>query len=83
MKKVVNWLLGISLLLFVIALGVVGVKILTHNYELQVWGYIALACWIVLFACLLYKVLNNRCPACGKLRRSWGKFCPYCGKECK
>ncbi len=81
MKKVINWLLGISLILFVIIWGVIGVKIFTNSFDFTAWAYAALACWIVLFACILCKVLGNRCPHCGKMRKSWGKFCPCCGKE--
>ncbi len=81
MKKFVNWTLGISFVLFFIIWGVIGFMIINNDYDFMGWACAALVCWGVLFACILYKVLGNRCPHCGRLRKSWGKFCPHCGQE--
>ena len=48
----------------------------------------ALWTWILMFlgfavmvAAVIYRNKFFKCPHCGKLRISMGKYCPYCGKE--
>ena len=82
MKRIIMWLFAISLVVFTITWGVVGLKILDGDYEvITVGAYIALACWAVMFVCVLCKYLSNRCPHCGKWLQTNGRYCPYCGKE--
>jgi len=81
MKKIAAWAFGIAIAVFVIVWGVIGVKIFTNDYDITAWAYIALACWVVIFAYALFRFFSNKCPHCGRLRRTYGKFCPHCGKE--
>ncbi len=76
-----NGALAIAFLLILIVWGVIGVKIFTNDYDFQIWAYIAAGCWAVMLACLIYRVVTNRCPHCGKIRWSRGKFCSWCGRE--
>ncbi len=83
MKKIAIWLAVISIIVFVIAWGVVGVKILDNNYNYTTEAYIAYGSLAVFFVCLIYVRGTSRCPHCGKLRVLFGKYCPHCGKEIK
>lgn len=81
-KKIAIWLLVISLIVFVITWGIVGVKILDNNYEFMTEAYIALGSFAVFWICLVYvRWGKSRCPHCGKVRLSSGKYCSHCGKE--
>ena len=81
MKKVAGWLAVISVLVFVITWGVMGVKLLEGDYLITAEAYIGLISLIVFFVCVIYVKVKNRCPHCGKTNQSFGKYCPYCGKE--
>ena len=81
MKKVVAWSAVISITVFVIAWSIIGLKILDSNYDITIEAYIGLISIVVFFVCVLYVKITNRCPHCGKMKQSFGKYCPYCGKE--
>ena len=81
MKKIAKWLAVISIITFVVAWGIMGLKILDNNYLITVETYIGGISLVVFFVCVLYVKITNRCPHCGKTRLSFGKYCPYCGKE--
>ena len=81
MKKTAKWLAAISVIVFVFVWGVMGLKLLGNNYFITAEAYTALVSLIVLFVCILYLKVSDRCPHCGKTKQSFGKYCPYCGKE--
>ena len=81
MKKIASWLAVISIIIFVIAWGIIGVKILDNNYEFMTEAYIGYGSLAVFFICLIYVRDTYRCPYCGKLKQPFGKYCSYCGKE--
>ena len=81
MKKTAVWLAVISITVFVIAWGVMGLKIFNNDYLITSETYTGLISLIVFFICILYIKFTDRCPHCGKLRQSFGKYCPHCGKE--
>ena len=81
MKKIATWLMVISMLVFIIAWGVVGLKIFDNDYNFMTEAYIAYSSLTVFFVCLVYVKGPYRCPHCGKLRLTNGKYCSYCGKE--
>lgn len=81
MKKAAKWLAVISVIVFAITWGVMGLKLLDHNYLITAETYIGLISLVVFFVCVLYVKLTNRCPYCGKTKQSFGRYCPYCGKE--
>ncbi len=81
MKKAVTWVLVISYIILFIAIGIMGIKIFDGNYGIEAEGYIALIFLLISCACNIYRAFSNRCPHCGKLRLSSGKFCSHCGKE--
>ena len=81
MKKIAKCLAVISIITFAIAWGIMGLKLLDNNYIVTTEGYIGLIALVVLFPCILYVKLTNRCPHCGKTKETFGKYCPYCGKE--
>lgn len=70
-----------TLILFLIALGVMGLQLLNGNDDVLRAAYIAAACWIVLLVCAAVRLFSSRCPHCGKLKLSNGKYCPHCGRE--
>ena len=81
MKKARPWILAIAFLVAVVAWGVMGLKIYDGNYEIATEAYIMGACLIAILVCAVSKVFTDKCPHCGKLRVSNGKYCPHCGKE--
>lgn len=81
MKKIAKWLAVISIIVFVLAWSVMGLKLLDNNYLITIEAYIGLISLIVFLVCVLSVKFTNRCPHCGKTKQSFGKYCPYCGKE--
>ena len=81
MKKVIKWLAVISILVFVIVWGIIGLKILDNDYLFTTEAYIALVSLIVFFICVMYLRITNRCPHCGKMKQPFANYCPHCGKE--
>lgn len=81
MKRIAIWLSAASMIVFIIAWGVIGLKLLDGNYDITAGVYIGLASLVVFGVCGFYLKLTNRCPHCGKTKQSFGKYCPYCGKE--
>ena len=81
MKKYIPWIMFITFIIFIIDWGIVGLKLLDGNYDITVGAYIGLACFIIIFICILYRLFNNKCPNCGKTLLSDGTYCPYCGKK--
>jgi len=82
MKKLLPWVIAGATAVFVIVWGTAGILIFENDYEqAQPFLHAGGAACAVLCAALLGKVLTNKCPHCGKIRRTRGKFCPYCGKE--
>ena len=81
MKKVIKWLAVISILVFVIVWGIIGLKILDNDYLFTTEAYIALVSLIVSFICVMYLRITNRCPHCGKMKQPFANYCPHCGKE--
>ena len=83
MKKIAIWLAAISIVAFVIAWGIVGLKILDNNYDFLTEAYIGYGSLAVFFASFICVRIANRCSHCGKMKQTFGKFCLYCGKEIK
>ena len=81
MKKTVSWLAVISIIVFIIMWGIIGLKILENNYDFITEAYIAYGAIGIFFISLIYLKTTNRCPYCGKMKHVFGKYCPYCGKE--
>ena len=82
MKKIAWYVFVISLLTFIIAWGVMGVKIFANDYDITALAYIGAVCLPFIFGSLLViKAAGAKCPHCGKLRASSGDFCPHCGKK--
>ena len=81
MKKIAKWLAVISITVFVVAWGIMGLKIIDNNYLITAEAYIGLISFVVFIVCVLYLKLTKRCPHCGKTKESFGKYCPHCGKE--
>lgn len=84
MKKALPWVIGSLLFVFVIVWGAAGILISTNDFEeAQPFLYAGAAVYVALMIALIARALTNRCPHCGKMRRTWGRFCPYCGNELK
>ena len=81
MKKAVTWGLVISYIIFFIAMCAMGIKIFGGNYDIVAEGYIALIFFLISCVCNIYRAFSSRCPHCGKIRWSNGKYCSHCGKE--
>lgn len=81
MKQIRLWISVLAIAVFVIDWGVLGVKLFNGNYDVTVETYIGAVALVVLLLCAVSKLFTDKCPHCGKLRISNGKFCPYCGKE--
>ena len=83
MKTTAKWLAAISIIIFVIEWIIMGLKILDNNYLITAAAYIGLISLIAFFVCIMYIKFTNRCPNCRKTKQSFGKYCPFCGKEIK
>ena len=82
MKKVAVWVAAISLLVLIITWGVLGLEIYNGNYDIELLVYIGVAAWIVLLVSLVALRWGSwKCPHCGKIRWTNGRYCSYCGKE--
>ena len=81
MKKAVTWGLAISYIILFIAMGVMGIKIFDGNYDIVAEGCVALIFLLISCVCNIYRAFSNRCPHCGKIRLSNGKYYAHCGKE--
>ena len=81
MKKIMAYLFLITLIVFIIDWGVVGIRILNHDYDITLRAYIGLVCVVLIFVCLFYRLLHRKCPHCGKPRQTEGAYCSYCGKK--
>ena len=82
MKKAAGWIAAITLLLFVVVWGVLGLKIMNGEYDIALLTWIGAACLIGFLVSILVLRWNSwKCPHCGKLRWSNGCYCSYCGRK--
>lgn len=81
MKKIAKWLAVVSMIVFVFAWGIMGLKLLDNNYLITAEAYVGLVSLILFFLCILYIKCKNQCPHCGKVKQTFGKYCSHCGKE--
>ena len=56
-----------------------GIRIVVANPTTG--AYIGAICWGVILVCIVCRAFSNKCPHCGKLKQTSGKYCSYCGKE--
>ena len=80
MKKAVAWLAVILLTIFVVSWGVGGIMLFNGDFDNFAWVYIGFASIMIFFNCLIYLKIT-RCPHCGRINRTRGKFCPHCGQS--
>ena len=66
MKKIANWIIIISIIVFVFTWAIMGFKLLDNNYLITTEAYIGLISLVVFFICILYVKFTNRCPHCKK-----------------
>lgn len=81
MKKIMSLVSIITTTVLVIDWGIAGFKLLDGDYDIITEAYIGLACLLLLFLCAFYKIMNRKCPYCGKFRLTNGKYCSYCGTK--
>lgn len=81
MKRALFRITAASYAVFFVAWGVIGLKILDHDYDFAVWAYIALVGLVAACLATIARAFTNRCPHCGKIHLSGGKYCSYCGKH--
>ncbi len=83
MKKIALWATVISFAVFVIAWGVLGLEIFSGHYDdMELPLYIGAASWIVLMVSIIALRWSSwKCPHCGKVRWTNGRYCAHCGKE--
>lgn len=60
--------------MFVIDWSAVGLRLL-------IGAYIGLVSLVLFLICAIYLKLTTRCPHCGKVKQTFGEYCPYCGKK--
>lgn len=81
MKKIIIWIFLITLFVFILDWGVMGVKLLNHNYNIMTEAYIGLISWLILIITGIGRIVTAKCPHCQKVLLIKGKYCPHCGKE--
>lgn len=85
MKKVATWIIAISVIALTIILTVMGIGVYEMDENtIRTTAYISIPFFVLLLGGLIYiKWGTAKCPYCGKLRLTNGKYCSYCGKEIK
>lgn len=83
MRRIAIWTAVVSLLIFVIVWGVMGLNIMNNEYEsVTVTTWIGVVCLIVFLVSFLYlRFTSWKCPHCGKIRLVNGQYCHHCGKK--
>ncbi len=81
MKNFIKGLAVVSAIVFVFTWGIIGIKIFDNNYAITVEAYIGLVSIVIFLISVIYLRSQNRCPNCGRIKQSFGEFCPYCGKR--
>lgn len=81
MNKILFRLWLLALAVFAVDWLIVGLKLLSGNYDITLGAYIALVCVVILALYPLYRAFLNKCPYCGKILSSSGRYCPHCGRE--
>ncbi len=61
MKKAITWISIITFIILLIDLGIMGLKILEHNYNIIIEGYIGSTCYLIFFTCIILKFFTNKC----------------------
>ena len=82
MKRIAKWTAVISIIIFVVSWSIGGLMIYNGNFESNAWAYVGLASIVIFFGSLIC-LKTTRCPHCGRMNQTFGKYCPYCGKESK
>ena len=74
MKRITTWVLIIALIICIIDWGIIGVKMHDGEYDIIPEAYIGAACFGVMLISAVYKAFASKCPHCGKLIQSNGKY---------
>ena len=80
MKKAATWAFIIAFITLFIDWAILGIKLLDGNYDVIAEAYIGAVCIAIIFICILIKH-TGKCPHCGKIITSDGRYCPYCGEK--
>ena len=81
MKKAAIILAVISVVVFLVAWGIIGLQLLDGDYEITAGAYTALAALIAFMVCAIYIKSTLRCPHCGSRLLTRSNYCPHCGKD--
>jgi len=82
MKRFMNWLFAISIVVFFVDWTAVGVKLLGGDYDITAGAYVGLVCCVIMMICIICRIAGNQCPHCGKLvQQPRAKYCPHCGQK--
>lgn len=81
MKKVLPWGFVAAVIVLIADFGIMGLKIMDGDYDIEALAYVALVGTWVVGGCAVYRVFARRCPCCGKRRTTNGDYCPYCGEK--
>lgn len=81
MKRVLPWVFLCALATGVITWGIIGLRIADDEYDILPLVWTSVGAFAVVFICLIYRRLSNRCLHCGRVLISPGNYCPYCGKQ--
>lgn len=81
MKKTITWTSIISSFAFFVDWVVLGIKLFSGNYNVIAEAYIGAVCFTIMFVSLLIKRFSSKCPHCGRISASDGKYCPHCGEK--
>lgn len=81
MKRILFGIWITAVIVFFIDWGVVGLSLLTGDYEVKTGIYIGLVCMILIFVGVFCKLFHTRCPDCGKFLLFDESYCDSCKKE--
>lgn len=81
MKKTATWISAITIMILIIIWRVMDARIPDPGHALALEACIGVACYTILFACVIFHAFTEKCQQCGKIVTKKKKHCPYCGRE--
>lgn len=83
MRKVVVWVVAISITGLVILMIVMGYGVYLLNERIiYITTYLTIPCLLLLVGgAISLRLRGSKCPHCGRTLLTRGAYCPYCGRK--
>lgn len=82
MKKYIDHALIAVVIILIIDCGIIGIKLINNEYDITAGISVLIICYVIIMIYAFYNnIAKNKCPHCGMVRISNGRYCSYCGKK--